>query len=627
MRKKLLSLALMALVACSAWAQSPNSDYLCFTANTAGSTVELVKNGDACDVVIQFSTNHGDSWQTVDFSIETTTGVILLNDAGDKVYFRNAADEVATGFSLNSNSYYQFKMSGNIAASGNVMSLIDKRCGATTIPCAGCFCCLFYECQSLISAPELPATTLTDYCYGSMFCKCPNLRTAPELPATTLTDNCYGSMFHSCTSLKSAPNLPAMTLANNCCQYMFKDCINLESAPNMPAMTLATKCYLYMFAGCTNLKSAPKLPATTLADYCYQYMFEGCTGLKSAPELPATTLKTRCYQYMFSGCTGLTSAPELPATTLATATYCYSNMFEGCTGLTSAPELPATTLANYCYQYMFKGCTGLKTAPELPATTLKTRCYYYMLQDCTSLNNISVVAVNATNSKDWVKGVSSSGTFACPSTVTTTSPGTSANPVGWTVKNSYDLTITDAGWASMCVNLPLQVPTGVEVYYASAVDGSTITLTQIEAGTKIATKTAVLVKGTGTVSFPIMGEAGTAYTDNLFVGTSVDKAFNADKNGAVYVLSQVDSTGKPLFQNYVGTTLGAHKIWLPASAVGDSNVKELHFVFDSEKTTGINVIERSDNSGNGMMYNLNGMRVDGNYKGIVIMNGKKVYNK
>jgi hypothetical protein len=60
---------------------------------------------------------------------------------------------------------------------------------------------MFRGCSSLVTAPELPATTLTVGCYNNMFNDCASLTTAPELPATTLTDMCYIDMFKDCTSL------------------------------------------------------------------------------------------------------------------------------------------------------------------------------------------------------------------------------------------------------------------------------------------------------------------------------------------------------------------------------------------------------------------------------------------
>ena len=171
----------------------------------------------------------------------------------------------------------------------------------------GCYEKMFCNCTSLVTAPELHATTLADSCYSDMFNGCTSLVTAPELPATTLAYGCYGSMFNGCTSLVTAPELPATTLANNCYEKMFYGCTSLVTAPELPATTLATECYKNMFDGCTSLVTAPVLPATTLANWCYWAMFDGCTSLVTAPVLPATTLTEGCYSSMFYGCSKLNS--------------------------------------------------------------------------------------------------------------------------------------------------------------------------------------------------------------------------------------------------------------------------------------------------------------------------------
>ncbi|MDO5447685.1 MAG: leucine-rich repeat protein [Prevotellaceae bacterium] len=599
--------------------EMPMPDYLCFTAEEANSSVTLSKKNSPTEVILQTSTD-GTSWSNYTFG-----NAITFTNVGDKVYFRNAkpATEVS-GFSTGTTAYYKFGMEGKIAASGNVMSLVDKNCLATKIPNEYSFCHLFNGCKSLTTAPKLPATTLKNSCYYYMFQNCTSLTTAPELPATTVAENSYRFMFFGCTSLSAAPELPATTLASGCYYYMFSGCTSLTTAPKLLATTLANDCYYYMFNGCTSLKTAPELPATELAEKCCQYMFNGCTSLTTAPELPATTLASDCYYYMFNGCTSLATAPELPATTLASG--CYRAMFCGCKNLSAAPELPATTVAENCYRDMFQSCTSLTTAPELPATKLAKYCYFQMFKGCTSLNDIKVAFTAWDGATDqtynWVSSVPSTGKFTCPSGLSKDLPGSGTNPSGWTVSNTFDLKISSVGWTSFCANLPLQVPStkGVEVYYASAVDGSTITLNKIPAGTTMAPLTAVLVKATAnsTVQFPVMGFAGTAYDDNLFKGTSVEKARTED----VYTLTGASPAG-PLFQNYVGETLGAHKAYLPKSAV-PSSAKELTFVFDD--TTGINNVSLGTNA-NAAMYNLNGVRVSEGYKGIVIKNGKRFINK
>ena len=327
---------------------------------------------------------------------------------------------------------------------------------------------MFSGCTSLVTAPELPATTLTFFCYYSMFSGCTSLVTAPELPATTLADRCYSYMFYECTSLTTAPSiLPATELANYCYYDMFYGCTSLVTAPELPATTLEYWCYHSMFYGCTSLTTAPELKATTLAYGCYSYMFSGCTSLTTAPELPATTLADSCYFNMFNGCTSLTTAPELPATTLASecyssmfqgctslvtapeltttilGPYCYSDMFRGCTSLVDAPELPAINLIDGCYYGMFRGCTSLVTAPELLATELAEDCYSNMFCDCSKLNKITMLAnknVKSSYLYKWVEGVSSTGTFVRYSPAVSLTIGVSGIPNGWTVEDYYTIT-------------------------------------------------------------------------------------------------------------------------------------------------------------------------------------------
>ena len=63
-----------------------------------------------------------------------------------------------------------FLITGSMTASGNIMSLIDNgACNTLIIPNNYCFYRLFQGCSKLDSAPELPATTLTENCYESMF--------------------------------------------------------------------------------------------------------------------------------------------------------------------------------------------------------------------------------------------------------------------------------------------------------------------------------------------------------------------------------------------------------------------------------------------------------------------------
>lgn len=247
--------------------------HLCFTAEQANSTISMQVAGSAPSISLETSID-GMSWTP--FVVGTTT--IALGNIGDKVYFRGNN----TAFSNGYRGFNNFVMTGKIASSGNIMSLLDANSfeNNTTISSDYCFYSLFYNCTSLTLPPELPADTLTESCYESMFEGCRSLTIAPELPATTLANSCYFSLFSGCRSLTLPPELLADTLDQYCYAYMFFDCTSLISTPELPADTLAESCYEGMFYNCTSLTSLPELPADALVDGCYAYMFEFCTGIE-----------------------------------------------------------------------------------------------------------------------------------------------------------------------------------------------------------------------------------------------------------------------------------------------------------------------------------------------------------
>lgn len=256
------------------------------------------------------------------------------------------------------------------------------------------------------------------------------------------TSDCYayGNIMSLITLNESTGlwNKDANTVTECAFLYLFYENTNIKNknskALKLPATSLAKYCYMDLFCGCTGLTTAPELPATTLAQSCYSSMFARCTSLTQAPELPATNLADECYKFMFSQC-NITSAPELPVTALAKE--CYAYMFNKCTNLTQAPELPATNLEKGCYHSMFSGCSSLTQAPELPATTIATDSYESMFKDCSSLNYIKCLATNRTtafDTNDWLKNVSSSGTFVKANGAEFWKTGTSNIPSDWEVQ-------------------------------------------------------------------------------------------------------------------------------------------------------------------------------------------------
>lgn len=192
---------------------------LCFTANTAGSTVKLAQNWSPTTVTLETST---DGSTRTTYTIGNT---ITLSNVGDKVYWRNAS-ETDTAFSIGATKYYYFSMSWSISWSWDVCFLLNKN-GTQTLS-NYCFYNLFRQCSSLITPPKIWATTIALYSCWYMFNSCSNLTTPPLLPATSINRYCYMYMFNSCTSLSSLPELPATAVQQYSYYYMFTGCSKIK---------------------------------------------------------------------------------------------------------------------------------------------------------------------------------------------------------------------------------------------------------------------------------------------------------------------------------------------------------------------------------------------------------------
>ena len=163
-------------------------------------TFEIQNGTQNWDGLLEFSTDKT-NW------VSTWHGVGFINAVSDgtyyNIYFRGTNNTVITG-----DGGRAFVLTGtNVEIIGNIETLLDYQTvlnGNHPPMASNCFQSLFYvyEHTAIISAPSLPATTLTTSCYASMFNGCVNLETLPALPATTLASMCYAGMFGNCSKIK-----------------------------------------------------------------------------------------------------------------------------------------------------------------------------------------------------------------------------------------------------------------------------------------------------------------------------------------------------------------------------------------------------------------------------------------
>ena len=187
------------------------------------------------------------------------------------------------------------------------------------------------------------------------------------------------------------------------------------------------------------------------------------------------------------------------------------------------------------------------------------------------------------------------------------------------------ITIGESGYATFYYpNSSYAIPNGVEAKAVENISGKTVNLIPL-AGIIPAGYAVILEGEPGEYTFEPTSEEG-IFVENMLRGTE-EKSMIAleDQMCKYYMLST--KNGKVGF--YYGANDGgvfmneAHKAYLPVP-VSQSNGANAFF-FDA--ATSIDNMLSTDEHADRAIYNLSGQRVSDSYKGVVIVNGKKVLRK
>ncbi len=439
-------------------------DYLKFTAQEA-STIALVKVGNPVDVSLVTSLN-GAPWQAY-----TTGNTISLNE-GDELRMRAAT--VNNTLAANVNNYHNFVMTGKVAASGDLQSLIDSTLHNRV---AGNMRNLFQNCTALVEPPYSSATTWVGendglykgsgivramkitalYCNRSSFDEwymgctalvdaspmdCTQLQ--PQLPTSfnaTFREICRG-----CSALTSPPKI---TIDNNsahvyyCFKSAFLGCTALVDASDIKIVNCqyGGQAFNSMFYGCTSLVTPPdfgNLVRNSTYGYEFRECFSGCTSLITAPTIDLDADASSC----FLGCTALVDASGITLRDAQVSSGAPAmSAFQGCTSLRVPPRIrcQGNGVGNAFYN-CFRGCSALETAEieDFTGDNWATNQFAYMFYGCTSLQRLKVHfelwgdGVNGTT--NWLQNAAASATFECPATLDQTQRDNSHIPRGWTIE-------------------------------------------------------------------------------------------------------------------------------------------------------------------------------------------------
>ena len=192
-------------------------------------------------------------------------------------------------------------------------------------------------------------------------------------------------------------------------------------------------------------------------------------------------------------------------------------------------------------------------------------------------------------------------------------------------------TISASGWNTFASEYPLDLSTisGGEAYYARTTSGNNVTVTSTT--NKVIAGEGLMINGTPGETFTINvnADATAAIDGNLLRGVPVGGTVkSADHN---YVFGWPTATPANYGFYLVNSTapvLAAGKSFLHLSADLTNEAPFLSMIFDDGETTNISNLNVNDNLNiDAPRYNLSGQQVGKDYKGIVIVNGKKYINK
>lgn len=193
---------------------------------------------------------------------------------------------------------------------------------------------------------------------------------------------------------------------------------------------------------------------------------------------------------------------------------------------------------------------------------------------------------------------------------------------------TYTRTVTSGNYGTICLPFNATV-TGADIFtISSKVMGSNnkvkyINFTPVEGNTLEAGKAYIFKATSSTLTASLSGNYSDAIAANGMMG-------NISSTSAIDVSSgNLIIKNNMLYEVGTGVTCGQYKGYITPSTIDVASARGANFMGFEDETTGIDTIDNGqftiDNDA--PMYNLAGQKVTKSYKGVVIVNGKKVVLK
>lgn len=298
--------------------------------------------------------------------------------------------------------------------------------------------------------------------------------------------------------------------------------------------------------------------------------------------------------------------------------------FDGCTASASDAGIVfcnANGMVTLSGNLTFTGCTGhhFRVKGRLEESSFNANQVYTIYNESINLGSSAVIKMNAANRGKYELVNEDRCLVGKGNT------GTSNEEL--VVSEAYTLSVSAANASTLIIPFATTIPDGVEAYTLTYSSGDHVTATPVE--TTLPANKPVLINATGSAE-------GTKYKFNASARATSETAASTEGTHTVGALTGVYAETTPGTGHYIlsvkNSKLGFYKTtanskvapyhaYLTAMA---SAPAFLDFVYGS--TSAIET-PRTEQSAQGVYYNLNGQRVDHPTKGLYIVNGKKVFIK
>ena len=258
-------------------------------------------------------------------------------------------------------------------------------------------------------------------------------------------------------------------------------------------------------------------------------------------------------------------------------------------------------------------------------TVIETKVTNTATQMFETLYNTDFISLKANTSKLTVNTIDFIKDFDAASTTAFNIVASSSSTV------NYDRTFTTDKKATVCLPFDLTAAqvtaTGGKFYEFIGATASTLQFQDVSSTT--AYTPYIFVAGSNTTPF--------ASLSNIAVKASAGATTTVEHNGFTFngTLAKTDvASGSYGISNDsfvkagTGVTIKAFRAYFTGSFSSAPSFLNIDFIDGGMGgTTGINEVKSTNAANDGVMYNLQGQRVNGGHKGLVIKNGKKVMMK